>query len=213
MNFPVPSRTRGLISRWWHAVQDAVEDLLLRCRPADAPAGAAAQAAEAPRLPRVEAGAISLAIGIFEALVRRMLVVMCAEYGPMAPPPGDTKLLFRLDECPPVPVIRTPRADDPDYCLKAPTAGPLPADRPTDGLVSSAPLLKRLAALIHVFENGELYLQAMHARLLAPLKPLLAPQPKAFLDAALSREQADNMRHLHEVALDAQSFDKAFDTS
>lgn len=207
MIFPVPTRTHDLISHWWHTVQDAVANLLLRCRPVEETAGAAVQAADAPRLPRAEAGAMSLAISIFEALVRRMLVVMSAGYVPAAPPDEGTRLLFRLDECPPTPAIRTPRAEAPDYCLKAPTEGRFPADRPTDGLVSAAPLLKRLAALAHVFEHGALYLHAMRARLQAPLKPLLAPQPNAFLDPALSPEQADNMQHLHEVALDAQSFD------
>ena len=206
MSFPVPARTHDLISRWWYTVQDAVQNLWRRCHPAD---GAARDAGKA-RLPRAEASAISLTLSIFEALVRRMLVIMCAEYGPMAPPPEGELLLFRLDECPPIPVIRAPRAGDPDYCLKAPTAGvPMPADRIADGLVSSAPLLKRIEALIHVFENGELYLKAMSARLHAPLKPLLAPQPKAFLDPALAPEKADNMQYLHEVALDAQSYDSS----
>jgi hypothetical protein len=82
-----------------------------------------------------------------------------------------------------------------------------PADRLADGLVSAAPLLKRLAALADVFEHGDLYLLAMSARLRAPLKPLLAPQPKAFTDPALRPEQAGNMQHLHDVALQAQTCD------
>lgn len=210
MSFRVPARTHDLISRWWYTVHDAVENLWRRWHPAEDAASGTTPGADAPRLSRVEAGTISLAISIFEAIVRRMLVIMCAEYGPMPPPPEGGKLLFRLDECPPEPVIRTPRAGDPDYCLNAPAAGSfMPADRPADGLVSSAPLLRRLAALIHVFENGELYLQAMSARLRAPLKPLLAPQPDAFLDPALDPEKADLMRHLHEVALDAQSHDSS----
>ena len=138
-----------------------------------------------------------------------MLVIMCAEHGPMPAPPEGERRLFRLDECPPVPVIRPLREQDPDYFLKPPAAGLAPADRHTDGLVSAAPLLKRLAALIHVFDHGELYLQAMSARLRAPLKPLLAPQPAAFLDPALDAEKADNMRYLHEVALDAQAHDSS----
>jgi hypothetical protein len=203
MSFPVPARTHSLIAHWWSAVQSAVDDMLARFAPVhDAPDRAAPL-----RLPRAEAWAVRTAISIFEALVRRMLVVMCAEYGPMAPLPEGVTLLFRIDECPPVPVIRRAPAADPDYFLKAPSEGLPPSERPSDGLVSAAPLLKRLAALADVFENGDLYLLAMSARLQAPLKPLLAPQPEAFIDPALSPEQADNMQHLHEVALDAQSYD------
>jgi hypothetical protein len=210
MSFPVPARTHDLISRWWFTVKDAVQNLWRRCQPAEGAAQNTGNDTAAPRLPRIEAGAISLALSIFEALVRRMLVIMYAEYGPMPPPPEGEPLLFRLDECPPVPVIRAPRAGDADYCLKASAAGvSMPADQTADGLVSSAPLLKRIAALIHVFEHGELYLQTMSARLLAPLKPLLAPQPKAFPDPALDPEKADNMQYLHNVALDAQSHDSS----
>jgi len=210
MSFPVPARTHDLISRWWYTVQDAVQNLWRRCNPAEGTAHDTGSDMAAPRLPRIEAGAISLTLSIFEALVRRMLVIMCAEYGPMVPPPEGGRLLFCLDECLPVPVIRAPRAGDPDYCLKAPAAGvPMPAYRMVDGLMSSAPLLKRIAALIHVFEHGELYLQAMSARLLAPPKPLLAPQPKAFLDPTLDPEKADNMQYLHGIALDAQSHDSS----
>jgi hypothetical protein len=93
------------------------------------------------------------------------------------------------------------------FCLQALPAGVPPADRLADGLVSAAPLLKRLAALADVFEHGDLYLLAMSARLRAPLKPLLAPQPKAFTDPALRPEQAGNMQHLHDVALQAQTCD------
>jgi hypothetical protein len=205
MSFPVSLRIQQLVGHWWHSVQDSVADLLSRY----APMSRNEEAPAAPRLSRVEAGAVRFAIGLFEALVRRMLVIMCAEYGPMPAPPHGAKLLFRMDECPPLPVIRTPRTEDPDFFLKAPAASALPADRPADGLVSAAPLLKRLAALMHVFENGELYLQAMSARLRAPLKPLPAPQPDAFLDPALRPEQADNMQHLHDVALSAQSHDSS----
>lgn len=195
----------SLISHWWSTVQSAVADMLARY----APVRDATEQAAPLRLSHAEAWAVRTAIGIFEALVRRMLVVMCAEYGPMAALPEGAKLLFRIDECPPVPVIRRAPAADPDYFLKAPSAGVPAADRPADGLVSAAPLLKRLVALADVFENGDLYLLAMSARLHAPLKPLLAPQPKAFTDPALSPEQAGNMQHLHEVALDAQSHDSS----
>ena len=200
MSFPVPHRTHRLITHWWHTVQSAVAGLVDRYVPA-------AEDAAPRRLPRAEAFALRTAIGIFEALVRRMLVVMCAEQGPMAPLAEGAKLLFRIDECPPVPVIRRAPAADPDYFLKAPSAGLPPAERASDGLVPAAPLLKRLAALADVFENGDLYLQAMSARLHAPLKPLLAPQPKAFTDPVLLPDQADNMQHLHEVALQAQTCD------
>jgi hypothetical protein len=205
MSFPVSLRIQQLVGHWWHSVQDSVADLLSRY----APMARNEEAPAAPRLSRVEAGVVRFAIGLIEALVRRMLVIMCAEYGPMPAPPHGAKLLFRMDECPPQPVIRTPRSEDPDFFLKAPAAGSLPADRPADGLVSAAPLLKRLAALMHVFENGELYLQAMSARLRAPQKPLPAPQPDAFLDPALRPEQADNMQHLHDVALSAQAHDSS----
>lgn len=203
MSFPVPHRTQTLIRHWWDTVQNAVAGLLARYAPAEDAGDDAAPL----RLPRAEASAMRTAIGIFEALVRRMLVVMCAEYGPMAPLPEGAKLLFRIDECPPVPVIRCLPAADPDFAFRAPPAGAPPADRPADGLVSAAPLLKRLAALADVFEHGDLYLLAMSARLRAPLKPLLAPQPKAFTDPALRPEQAGNMQHLHEVALQAQTCD------
>ncbi|WP_321489156.1 hypothetical protein [uncultured Hyphomonas sp.] len=205
MSFPVPARTHSLISHWWSAVQSAVDDMLARFAPADDAQGQAAPL----RLSHAEAWAVRTAIGIFEALVRRMLVVMCAEYGPMAPLPEGVKLLFRIDECPPVPVIRRAPAADPDHFLKAPSAGLPRSEGSADGLVSAAPLLKRLAALADVFENGDLYLLAMRARLHAPLKPLLAPQPKAFTDPALSVEQADNMQYLHAVALDVQSHDSS----
>ncbi|MEO1966576.1 hypothetical protein [Hyphomonas sp.] len=203
MSFPVPHRTQTLIRHWWETVENAVTRLLAR----HAPAEDAAEGAEPLRMPRMEAWALRTAIGIFEALVRRMLVIMCAEHGPMSPLPEGTNLLFRIDECPPVPVIRRAAAADPDHAFRPPPAGQLPCDRSTDGLVSAAPLLKRLAALADVFERGDLYLLAMSARLHAPLKPLLAPQPKAFTDQVLTPEQADNMQHLHEVALQAQVCD------
>nr|WP_321361582.1 hypothetical protein [uncultured Hyphomonas sp.] len=203
MSFPVPHRTQTLIRHWWDTVQNAMAGLLARYGPAEG----TPEHAGPLRLPRAEASVVRTAISIFEALVRRMLVVMCAECGPMAPLPDGTKLLFRIDECPPAPVIRPLPTTDPDFAFKAPPAGLPPPDRTRDGLVSAAPLLKRLAARIHVFENGDLYLQAMRARLHAPLKPLLAPQPEAFTHPALSPEQAGNMQHLHEVALAAQSFD------
>jgi hypothetical protein len=201
MSFPVPHRTDKLIRHWWQTVQTAVAGMLARYAPAEDPA----RPAEPLRLTRAQAWALRTAIGIFEALVRRMLVVMCAEHGPMAPLPEGMKLMFRIDECPPLPVIRQPPEADPDYFLKAPSSGLPPAERASDGLVSAAPFLKRLAALADVFENGDLYLRAMSARLLAPLKPLPAPQPKAFTDPVLTPDQAGNMHHLHEVALQAQA--------
>ena len=87
MSFPVPARTHDLISRWWFTVQDAVQNLWRRCHPADGTAQDTGNDTAAPRLPRIEAGAISLTLSILEALVRRILVIMCAEYGPMPPPP------------------------------------------------------------------------------------------------------------------------------
>lgn len=203
MSFPVPHRTQTLIRHWWETVENAVTRMLARYAPDED----AADGTPPLRLPRGEAWAVRTAIGIFEALVRRMLVVMCAEYGPMAPLPNGVKLLFRIDECPPVPVIRRIPAIDPDHAFRPPPAGQPPGDRSTDRLVSAAPLLKRLAALADVFEHGDLYLLAMSARLHAPLKPLLAPQPKAFTDPILTPEQAGNMQHLHEVALQAQACD------
>jgi hypothetical protein len=207
MSFPVPHRTQTLIRHWWETVENAVTRLLARHAPSEDATEDAAEGAEPLRMPRMEAWALRTAIGIFEALVRRMLVIMCAEHGPMAPLPEGTNLLFRIDECPPVPVIRRAAAADPDHAFRPPPAGQLPRDRSTDGLVSAEPLLKRLAALADVFERGDLYLLAMSARLHAPLKPLLAPQPKAFTDQVLTPEQADNMQHLHEVAVQAQACD------
>lgn len=201
MTFPIPQRTHDLMSGWWHSVQHVMTGLIARYTPADG--------MPAPRLSRIEAGAIAIVLDILEALVRRMLVVMGAGRGPATMPAQKEKLLFRIDELPPEPVIRTPRAGDPDFCLKPPPERALPSGRTPDGLVSSAPLLRRLAALAHVFANAELYLDAMRTRLCAPLKPLASPQPPAFSNPALTPDQADGMQHLHDVALCAQAWDSS----
>ncbi|MEZ5998672.1 MAG: hypothetical protein R3B98_08260 [Hyphomonas sp.] len=201
MTFLIPSHTQDLISSWWNSVKDAVAGLVVRCSPAGG--------GPAPRLSRIEAGAIATALDIFEALVRRMLVVLSAGRGPRPMSTGRVRLLFRIDELPAEPVIRVPRAEDPDYCLKPPPERALPSGRAPDGLVSAAPLLRRLAALAHVFDNAELYLDAMQARLGAPLKPLASPQPPAFSYPALTPGQATATQHRHDVALEAQHVDSS----
>lgn len=200
MAFTVSPSLRSLIEHWWYAVQEALGVLIDRHVPAEG--------APAPRLVRVEAQAISSALDIFEALVRRMLVILAAELGPAPAPEGLPRLLFRIDECPPEPVVRQPRAGDPDYGLTASPerAPPLPRQA-GDGLVAATRILKRLAALAHVFEHAEAYLAAMRARLTAPLKPLHASLPGAFTEPALTPEQAARIQTLNEAALQAQACD------
>lgn len=202
MAYPTPEFMCAAIERWWNAIRDTVDDLLHRY----APAGGE----ETRRLPRMEVSALSTALGIFEAMMRRMLVIMAAELGPAPAPEGLPRLLFRIDECPPEPVIRQSPAGDPDYLLKPPPARALPhRDQNTDGLASTAGILRRLRALAHVYDHGEAYLAALRARLCAPLKPLPTPPPDAFTDRALLPEQTTRFLDLHEVALEAQIYDSS----
>jgi hypothetical protein len=205
MSFPVPQFATDLIRRWWDGVRNTVDQFLALYTPADG---------DAPlRIPRSEARTVSAALDMFEAVIRRILVVMSAELGP-APAPQSTSgpqapLLFSIEEVPPAPVIRQPREVDPDYCLKAPPERALPGDPLTDGLVSSARLLKRLAALAHVFDNGQLYLDAMRARLCAHIKPLRAELPAPFTAASLPETQAADLRNIHQVSLSAQAYNSS----
>lgn len=202
MAFFVSEPLCTLIEHWWHAVQDAVSDLLARHAPAEGE--------PAPRLVRAEARAIGTALGIFEALVRRMLVIMAAEYGPAPAPAGLPRLLFRLEESAPAPALRQTPAEDPNYHLKALPERSMPRSAATtDGLVPAARILKRLRALAHVFAHGEAYLAAMRARLGALLPPLPAGLPSAFADPALKPEQAANLKTLHDEALKAQVWDSS----
>jgi len=205
MNFPVPQFAADLIRHWWYGVCDAVDQFLALYTPADG---------EAPlRIPRSEARSVNAALDMFEAAIRRILVVMCAELGPApAPPPASgpqAPLLFCIEEAPPAPVICQPREIDRDYCLKAPPERALHTDQPSDGLVSSARLLKRLAALVHVFDNGQLYLDAMRARLCAHIKPLRAELPAPFTAASLPENQAADLRNIHQVSLSAQAYNSS----
>ncbi|KJS27601.1 MAG: hypothetical protein VR75_02270 [Hyphomonadaceae bacterium BRH_c29] len=201
MNFPVPQFATDLIRRWWDGVCDAVDQFLAIYTPADG---------EAPlRIPRSEARSVNAALDMFEAVIRRILVVMCAELGPTPAPGPLAPLLFCIEEAPSAPVIRQPREVDPDYCLKAPPERALHTDSPSDGLVSSARLLKRLAALAHVFDNGQLYLDAMCARLCAHLKPLRAELPAPFTAASLPESQAADLRNIHQVSLSAQAYNSS----
>ena len=198
MTYAVPAFARSLIERWWYAIRDRVDDLLDRYSPAGGQ--------PVLRLTRVEASAVSTALDIFEALMRRILVIMCAELGPAPAPPGLGRPLFRIEETPPEPVIRQTAAEAPDWCLK-----PLPERTPrsfrqeTDGLVSAARILKRLRALADIFENGQLYLDAMCARLTAHLPPLPDALPKAFTVRSITPVFAADLKDIHAVALEAQA--------
>ena len=103
-------------------------------------------------------------------------------------------------------MIRRLREPEPDFLLNPPPARTLPArNLPTDGLVSAAGILRRVQALLHVFENGEAYMQAMRARFCAALPPLPLPLPEAFGSPSITPELRENLYNFHELALDAQA--------
>jgi hypothetical protein len=198
MAFRIPLFARDLIERWWQSICESVDGLFEQLVPDGL--------TPVLRLPRIEVQAMADALDIFEAMMRRMLLVLAAQHGP-APAPADLpELLFRIDECPPLPVIRKVRETDPDFCLKPPPERALPTfDPPTDGLVSTAGLLRRIRALIHLFDNGEAYMQAMRARFCAPQPPLPPRLPAAFTGPALTPAFGENLRAFHEIVLDAQA--------
>lgn len=198
MAFTIPPFARDLIEHWWHAICEAVDGLMDRLVPDGI--------VPAPRLPRAEVQAMTDALDLFEAMMRRMLILLAAQHGPAPAPAGALQLVFRIDECPPAPVLRNVRDTDPDFCLNpTPERALRSGDPPTDGLVSTAGILRRVRALIHLFDHGEAYMQAMRARFCAPQRPIPTLLPAAFTGPVITSSLRENLQTFHTLALDAQA--------
>ena len=206
MKFTVSEPAAGIIRTLWYSIMDRVDGLITRFLPADSE--------PARRLPRNDVKALSTALDIFEAAVRRILFLMAVELGPRRAETPLPDLPFCLEECPPAPVIHAPApvvpappAEDPDWFLKPPPAGAVYTPPPSaDDLVSADGVLKRLRALEHFFNHSDVYLEAARDRL-CDARPLLRPGlPQAFRENALTVEQVADFGQLHVVAVEAQAF-------
>jgi len=202
MSFIVHEPSANIIRSLWDTIVETVDGLIARLLPGDA--------AEPILISRPEASALATALSLFEAAVRRILVVVAAELGPRRFEGPLPDLPFRIEECPPTVIIRTPPPEDPDWFLKPPPGGGTPPPAPAvDELVPSDAILKRLEALEHAFDNWELYVDVARDRLCAPLPPLHKGIPKSFKLPHLSNWQVIAFGELNATALEAQAFNSS----
>ncbi|MCA8902903.1 MAG: hypothetical protein KDA53_16815 [Hyphomonas sp.] len=194
MSFAVPTPATSYIAQVWAAIRRQVDDDL-------------ESLAASPMLPRRRHRFMTGILNWLEPMVRRLLVLLAASVHAAGVNEPTGRLLFRIDETPPEPVIPKTREEDPDYFFRerTPRTPPHSYHPDTDGLVSSAGLIRRLKALQHVFAHEAAYIAAMRARLRAPIAPLLAAAPKSLLLPGMPPDHRDSMLRLHEEAVAAQA--------